>query len=159
MELCLDRPAIARESRIAGIRMVLLTLRMIEHWREAAGDYNSAMVLLGIIAVSSEKLTRIDLPREHRSLKDAVDDSALTLCNISSIAAATGFNRETTRRYVNRLIDEGILLRTSDGSVRFVEGFVQRQTTFNVLGVQLEALARTANELLKLGILKPRLEQ
>jgi hypothetical protein len=103
MELRLSDATIADESRTAGIRMVLLTLRMMENWREAAGDYNSAMVLLAIVAVSSEKLTRVDLPSEQRALRDAVGDEVLAPCNVSSIAAATGFNRETTRRHVTAL--------------------------------------------------------
>ena len=154
MELRLNETAVVEESRIAGIRMVLLTLRMMEHWREAAGDYNSAMVLLAIVAVSSEKLTRAELPNDQRALRDVVDDDALTRCNISSIAAATGFNRETTRRYVNRLVNDGVLVRTEHGSVRFVQGFIQRTATAQLLGLQLEAFARTANELLRLDVLR-----
>lgn len=154
MELRLNEAVAVEESRTAGIRMVLLTLRMMEHWREAAGDYNSAMVLLAIVAVSAEKLTRVDLPSDQRALRDVVDDDALAACNISSVAAATGFNRETTRRYVNRLVDEGILVRTKRGSVRFVRGFVQRRATAELLGVQLEAFARTADELLRIGVLR-----
>ena len=66
MELRLNHIQMSEESRPAGIRMVLLTLRMMEHWRRAAGDYNSAMILLAIVAISSEKLTRVELPPERR---------------------------------------------------------------------------------------------
>lgn len=134
MELGLDEAAIAWESRTAGIQMVLWTLRTMEHWREAAGNYNSAMILMAIVAISSEKLTRIALPTEYRALKNAVHDEALTPCNISSIAAASGFNRETARRYANQLIDDGILTRTEGGSIRFVEGFVRRQANWRCWG-------------------------
>src|SRR5688572_9384549 len=97
MELRLNHIQMSEESRPAGIRMVLLTLRMMEHWRRAAGDYNSAMILLAIVAISSEKLTRVELPPERRALRKPVAHDTLSPCNISSIAAATGFNRETTR--------------------------------------------------------------
>jgi hypothetical protein len=156
MELRLNDARVAQESRTAGIRIILHALRTMEYWRAAAGDYNSAMVLLAIVAVSSEKLTRVDLPPEHRALSEPVGDEALGPCNISSIAAATGFNRETTRRHVNRLIKEGLLVRSPDGSVRFVEGFVQRQETADLLALQLETFARTANELVRLGVLECR---
>lgn len=154
MDLQLTGAGTGEQSRIAGIRMVLLTLRMMEHWRKAAGDYNSAMVLLAVVAVSGEKLTRAELEGELRDLKTPIDRSALAPCNISSIAAATGFNRETARRYVNRLVDDGVLIRTPDGSVRIVEGYVQRASTTELIAMQLEAFTRTANDLLKAGVLR-----
>lgn len=156
MELRLNEARIAKESRSAGIRLVLLALRMMEHWRHAAGDYNAAMILLAIVGISSEKLTRIDLPQDRRALEEPLDDEALSPCNISSIAVATGFNRETTRRYVNRLIADGVLVRTADGSIRLVDGFIQRKETADLLAVQLEAFTRTANELTRLGVLEGR---
>lgn len=156
MELHLTEAGVGAESRIAGIRMVLLTLRIMEHWREAAGDYNSAMVLLAVVAVSSERLTRVELEGTKRSLSKAIEPSDLAPCNISSIAAATGFNRETTRRYVNRLVEEGKLLRAVDGSIRLVPGFVQQEFAVELLGIQLEALTRAANELLRVGVLEAR---
>lgn len=156
MDLILTGAGTGEESRIAGIRMVSLTLRMMEHWREAAGDYNSAMILLAVVAVSGERLTRAALDDEHRSLKTPVEVESLAPCNISSIAAATGFNRETARRYVNRLITEGVLIRTPEGSIRLVEGFAQRASTVQLLGLQLEAFTRTANDLINSGILAIR---
>lgn len=154
MDLQLTKAGTGEQSRIAGIRMVLLMLRMMEHWREAAGNYNSAMVLLAVVAVSGEKLTRAELEDEQRDLRTPIDRELLAPCNISSIAAATGFNRETARRYVNRLVDDGVLTRTADGSVRIVEGYIQRASTTELLAVQLEAFTRTANELLKAGVLR-----
>jgi hypothetical protein len=156
MELSLNDARIAQESRLAGIRLVLLALRMMEHWRNAAGDYNAAMIFLAIVGVSSEKLTRVELSPDRRKLDEPLEDEILTPCNISSIAAATGFNRETTRRYVNRLVAQGVLVRTVSGSIRLVEGFIQRRETAELLAVQLEAFTRTANELVRLGVLEGR---
>ena len=156
MELRLNGARIAQEGRPAGIRLVLLALRMMEHWRNAAGDYNAAMVLLAIVGVSSERLTRVELSPDRRAINEPLEDEALTPCNISSIAAATGFNRETTRRYVNRLVAQGVLVRTASGSIRLVDGFIQRRETAELLAVQLEAFTRTANDLVRLGVLEAR---
>jgi hypothetical protein len=156
MELRLNGARTVQESRPAGIRLVLLALRMMEHWRNAAGDYNAAMILLAIVGVSSEKLTRAELAPDLRTLDEPLEDEVLTPCNISSIAAATGFNRETTRRYVNRLVAQGVLVRSTSGSIRLVDGFIQRRETAELLAVQLEAFTRTANELVRLGVLEGR---
>jgi len=141
------------ESRLAGIEVALLTLRLLERWRAAAGSQNAAIVLLAVVAISAEKLTRAELEDEFHSLAEPVPADLLSKCNVSSIAAATGFNRETTRRYVNQLVEKGILERSADGAIAFVPGYLQREEIADLLQVQLELLSRSANELLRLGAL------
>ena len=72
-----------------------------------------------MVAISAERLTRAELEDELRSLEEPVPRHKLTTCNVSSIASATGFNRETTRRYVNRLTEKGFLERTPEGAIAF----------------------------------------
>jgi len=141
------------ESRLAGIGMALLTLRCMEKWRAFAGDYNSAIVLLAVVAITAEKLTRAPLDDSFRRLEEPLPPEELTVCNISSIAAATGFNRETTRRYVNRLIERAMLERYPDGSVGFPPGYVQRGEIADILQSQLENLGRSVTDFLRLGAL------
>ena len=142
------------ESRLAGIEMALLTLRLLEHWRHEAGDYNSAMVLLSVVAIRAEKLTRSPLDAELRSLQEPLPEDRMSSCNISSIAAAAGFNRETARRYVNQLVEAGFLERAEDGSVALAPGYAQRPELSELLQVQLDVFARSANELVRLGALQ-----
>ena len=125
----------------------------MERWREAAGDYNSAIILLAVVAISAEKLTRVPLDPALRSLADPFPANELTLCNVSSLAAATGFNRETTRRYVNRLIARDLLERRADGTLGFTAGYLQRGEIAELLQVQLETFGRSATEFLRLGAL------
>ena len=99
------------QSRLAGIEVALLILRLMERLREQTGDHTSALVLLAVIAITSEKLTRADLEPKLHSIEAAVSPERLTKCNVSSVASATGMNRETTRRYVLRLISRGVLER------------------------------------------------
>lgn len=147
------QPEAGGESRLAGIELALLTLRCMERWRDAAGDYNSAIILLAVVAISAEKLTRAPLDDHLRSLSEPFPTTELTLCNISSVAAATGFNRETTRRYVNRLIARDLLERRPDGTLAFTAGYLQRDEIGRLLQSQLDSFSRSATEFLRLGAL------
>ena len=62
------QPQAGGESRLAGIQMAMLTLRCMEHYRNVAGDHDSALILLAVVAISSERLTRGGLDEELRSL-------------------------------------------------------------------------------------------
>lgn len=139
------------ESRLAGIQMAILTLRCMEHYREVAGDHSSALVLLAVVAISSERLTRGELAEEWRSLDSPISPDQLGTCNISSIAVATGFNRETTRRYVNRLIERDVLERSAEGTIRFTSGYMQSGEIARLLQLQLDTLSRSATEFLRMG--------
>ena len=139
------------ESRLAGIQMAILTLRCMEHYREVAGDHQSALVLLAVVAISSERLTRGGLPEELRSLEAPLPAKQLGSCNISSIAVATGFNRETTRRYVNRLIEQEVLQRGPDGTIHFTKGYMQSGKIAELLQLQLDTLGRSVTEFLRMG--------
>lgn len=139
------------ESRLAGIQMALLTLRCMEHYRQVAGDHSSALVLLAVVAISAEKFTRVELAEEFRSLDAPVPTDKLGFCNISSIAVATGFNRETTRRYVNRLVERDILQRGSDGTVQFTPGYLQTGAIAELLQLQLDTLSRSVTEFIRIG--------
>ena len=139
------------ESRLAGIQMAMLTLRCMEHYREVAGDHHSALVLLAVVAISSERLTRSGLSEEHRSLDAPFPQEQLGICNISSIAVATGFNRETTRRYVNRLVERDILQRGPESTIQFTSGYLQSGQIAELLQLQLDTLGRSATEFLRMG--------
>jgi hypothetical protein len=139
------------ESRRAGIQMAILTLRCMEHYRDVAGDHDSALVLLAVVAISAEKFTRGDLAGELRSLETPLPQDQLGSCNVSSIAVATGFNRETTRRYVHRLIEREILQRGPDGTIHFTAGYLQGGQIADLLQLQLDTLGRSVSEFLRIG--------
>jgi hypothetical protein len=139
------------ESRLAGIQMAILTLRCMEHYRDVAGDHDSALVLLAVVAISAEKFTRGELSGELRSLETPLPQDQLGSCNVSSIAVATGFNRETTRRYVNRLIEREILQRSPDGTIQFTAGYLQGRQVADLLQLQLDTLGRSVSEFLRIG--------
>ena len=138
------------KSRLVGIRLATLTLRLRGSWSQLFGDADTAAIALAIVAIVSERLLREQLAREQESLTVAMPDAALGACNISSIAAATGMNRETTRRKVNQLTRDGLLIR--DGAaIRLAPGFTQQREVIEMINTQLDELRRTANDLLRVG--------
>lgn len=145
------QPQAGGESRLAGIQMAMLTLRCMEHYRNVAGDHDSALILLAVVAISSERLTRGGLEEGLRSLDAPLPPDQMGTCNVSSIAVATGFNRETARRHVNRLIERDVLQKGPDGTIQFTAGYMQSGQIAELLQLQLDTLGRSVTEFLRMG--------
>jgi hypothetical protein len=141
------------QSRVTFVRLLSLQLRLMELWREAAGGHQEALVQMAVGAINGDRMTRGAHEERFRSIENALPRSLMTKCNLSSIASATGLNRETVRRVINRLIEAGPLVRSSDGSINFVEGWSQGPATQQLGNAQLDEFARTANLLLRDGVL------
>jgi hypothetical protein len=145
------QPRAGGQSRLAGIQMAMLTLRCMEHYREVAGDHDSALILLAVVAISAERLTRGPLSDDLRTIDTPLPREHVGTCNVSSIAVATGFNRETARRHVNRLIERNILQRGADGTIMFTHGYIQGGEIAELLQMQLDTLGRSVTEFLRMG--------
>jgi hypothetical protein len=148
------REAAAR-SRPAGLRLALMTLRLLENWRSHLGlDHDSALIILATAAITMEKFTRLDFDAGHRDVRNPMPPELLTKCNVSSIAAATGMNRETARRKVQSLLSEGMLVTDDKGSIRLSPDYTRALQTDEMMSSQLQTLVQTANGLLKDDILE-----
>lgn len=155
MPLIVDEQVAQSNSRIGGVRLTMLTLRSMENWRLAFDDCDKTMILLAVSSIIGERFTRgEELEEQYRSLETTFPQSRLQHCNIMSIAAATGFNRETTRRKVNELIDEGVLVRSSRGAMRFAPGYVQDPHIMKIVISQLWVIARVTSELMREGVIR-----
>ena len=154
MQLTIDKQASAAMSRLTAIRLALLTSRAMENWRQGVGDNESAMILLAVVAITGERLTRAELPEDLRSVATPLPPGYAAGCNVSSIAAATGLNRETTRRKVGALIERGYLYRSEQGEIGFPIERQQDPETLDFLMRQLEAVTRFANDSIRDGVLK-----
>jgi hypothetical protein len=154
MPVVIDGDGADANSRLTAIRVTVLTARLMELWRRGERDTDTAMILIAVAAITSERLTRIDLEEEMRALEHPVPPELIGTCNISSIAAATGLNRETARRRVNKLIGKGTLVRNERGDIYFPPGFLQRPEARTLVRKHLETVARFLNESLKDGVLK-----
>ena len=153
MSLRVDDAQLEENGRLAGIALAAYTLRAMERWRANLTDYDSVMIMVAVIAISSERLLRTGLPAEYRRLDAPADPALRRKVNISSIAHATGLNRETTRRKVNDLIEQELLTRFEDGSVGYRPGLVQEDRISSQVRGQLGEIAAIANQLMKMGVL------
>ena len=140
----------ASKSRLVGIRLAVLTLRMRENWQRLFGDQDSTLIALAIVAIVSERLLRTELEAELESLEKPMPLDELSLCNINSIAIATGLNRETARRKVNLLVESGMLVRRG-GAVSLAPGFTQQALAGEIVQGQLDEIRRAVNDLIRMG--------
>jgi len=141
---------VTAKSRLVGIRLAVLTLRMRETWRHLFGDDDAALIALATVATNSDRMLRAALDPDLESLENALSIDDLSRCNVNSIVAATGLNRETARRKVVRLIEEGLLVR-EQGRLRLAPGFTQQRVTLETVRTQLDQLRRAVEDLIRLG--------
>ena len=154
MHLVVDPEATEANSRLTGIRLALLASRWMENWRRGIGDGDKAMILLAVVAITGERLTRVELDDELKMLETPLPAELRGECNISSIAAATGLNRETTRRKVNALVEAGYLVRSEQGEIAFSSSVSGSDKTLKLMRKQLEAVTRFVNDALREGVVK-----
>ena len=153
MTLVVNSSQAEAKSRFVAIRLLSMTLRLMENWRRLVDDHDCAMILVAVAVINFEKLIRLQGRQNVEDIRIVVPSEMLTVCNISSIALAAGLNRETTRRKVSHLVELGLLVRRPDGSVQFSPDYGDRDESVKLLRAQLETFARTANELLRDGSL------
>ena len=150
--LTVDDNAFDRSSRPTAIALSLFSMRCMEHWKHDVDDYDRAMILVAVVSISAERLLRAEIDPVERQLERPISIERLAKCNISSIAAATGINRETARRKVASLIEQGLLQKARDGSIRFTPGTIQKASTLQLVRRQLDGVVRMANDLIRLGV-------
>lgn len=74
----------------------------------------------------------------------------------NAIASATGLPRETVRRHVEKLIERGLLIEDPRGGVTPPPGMIDRLGLVGTLEPMLTEFARTAEQLVRLGVLEVR---
>ena len=117
-------------------------------------DGTGAPAFRADVAITGERLTRTELPEDLRNVATPLPPGYAAGCNISSIAAATGLNRETTRRKVSALIERDYLCRAPQGEISFPAARQQDPATLEFLRKQLEAVVRFANDSIRDGVLR-----
>ena len=128
--VAIQRSEAAARTRPIGLRIAILTLRLLENWRAHLGlDHDCALIVMATAAITMEKFTRLELEPEHRDVRAVIPPQVLTRCNVSSIAAATGLNRETARRKVRLLVQDGVLLADGKGSLRLSPDYTRAVPT------------------------------
>lgn len=148
-------------SRLVLVSFTSLSLRLMENWRQLIADvsgkipdYERTMILGAIITISTEKLIRAELEPHLRTLLYPLPSDMLTACNVSSIAAAVGLNRETVRRKINELITDQLVVRAARGRLHIGPGLLELPIVRDALQAQLELLRRTVNLLSSLKVIR-----
>lgn len=153
MPVRIDEAGFEERSRITGLAIAAHTLRTLEKWRTNLGDYDSVMIMVAVITISAERLLRADLPAQYRSLSVPLDPALHSKVNIASIAHAIGLNRETARRRVNDLVEQGQLVRAEDGGISLPPGLTQSDRIRDQARAQLGEIVAISNQLLRMGVL------
>ena len=132
-----------------------MTLRLMERWREHLEvEMDEAMIILAVAVITMENFAQKSDDPSLRDIHTEVPPDLLRTCNISSIAAATGINRETARRKVKALEQAGILITAGRGSVRLSPDHVHKVRTADLLTSQLQTLVSVTNDFMTDGIVE-----
>jgi hypothetical protein len=153
VQLAIDPNGADANSRITAIRAAVMMTRSMEVWRRGRLDPQTVLIILAVISITSERLMRAGLDPQYRALDVYFPLERLQGCNVASIAAATGLNRETVRRRVQALLGEGSLIRTESGDIALPPAKVQEPSALELVRKQLEAVVRFANDSLRDGAL------
>jgi hypothetical protein len=153
MVIRVNEAVLEEKGRPAAISLAVYTLRAMEMWKRHVPDYDQAMIMIAVIAITAERLLRSELDPQYGPLSRAIDPNLLGKCNVTSIAHATGLNRESTRRKVNDLIKRGRLARLEDGTIFFREGLTQEAAVHELVHRQIVEIAAVFERLLRLGVL------
>ena len=156
MQLLINQERADANSRITAIRAAMTMTRSMELWRRERLDPETVLINLAVISITSEKLMRGGLDPKYNALDVYLPLAELQACNVASIAAATGLNRETVRRRVQSLMSAGSLIRTSSGDIALPPHKVQERSALDLVRRQLETLVRFANDSLRDGVLYPK---
>lgn len=143
-------PLTQPQTRPAIILLSLFTLRFIGTWIQVLrqltskeADLETWLIVIAVTAIGAEKFTRGGgLARELNDLSVPMPEGALSKCNLSSVSAATGLNREMVRRKVNWLIAAGILEKESNGAIRASAAITQRPEVRKLVSEQIQAVRR-----------------
>jgi Fic family protein len=142
------------KTRPAIILLSLFTLRYISDWLRVLRqlshddvDLETWLIVISVTAIGAEKFLRSGLQEDLHDLRVAMPTDRLAKCNLSSIAAATGLNRETVRRKVNWLLQAGILEREASGAIRASATVAARPEVQKLIAMQIEALRQVNAQL------------
>ena len=115
------------EARVMGrplaIHLAVSSLRVIEVYRGVLGNIHRIVTIAAVA----------DALSESGAAEASVDGST-----IAAVAARSGADKETVRRRVLQLVEDGILRRSRNGRVRLDPGFVRRPTFLGAMRRHVE---------------------
>lgn len=129
--------------------------RVLSAYRRVAGTIDDVLIQLAVVVITSQHLTRDELEDELFDLRRMIPADRLGVCNVSSVAAASGLPLETARRKTLAMVEQGTLKRDASGDLQFAGGALQRREIYDLILEHTTDLTALANRLLQLGTLVP----
>lgn len=150
-----DPQVVRDESRLVALETAAALLRLVEGYQEMFGtDLDRLMIMLAVGAITGERPVRAaDAPPHFVRFGVPIPSADMTRCTALAIASATGLPRETARRKVKQMIDEGLLRRDDKVGIRVNEELLQRPEFEELIQRQAGEIARLANALQERGVL------
>ncbi len=150
-----DQQAVRDESRAVALDTAVAMLRLVEGYQEMFGtDVDRLMIMLAVGAITGERPVRgADAPDHVVRFGIPIPSSDMTRCTALAVAAATGLPRETARRKIQQMINDGLLRRDEPVGIRISEELLQSAEFQALVQRQAGEIARLANALLERGIL------
>jgi hypothetical protein len=129
--------------------------RVLSAYRRVAGTIDDVLIQLAVVVITSQHLVRDELEDELSDLRQVIPAHRLGVCNVSSVAAASGLPLETTRRKTLAMVEQGTLRRDASGDLQFATGALQRPEVYDLILEHTSDVTALANRLLRLGTLVP----
>lgn len=150
--LCLDEQALWENRRATAYHVIHCHLEIDRIARELFPvDPSKRLILLTVMAASVQRLV-LDhrVPQAQRSSGRMAPEQIMPISR-RGIAAATGLPRETVRRHVKEMLDQGFLLPQRDGVI--INLLASDDRAINGTIAIAEAAAAMAQQLFRLGVL------
>ena len=151
----IDPQSVRDESRLVVMEIVRTLMRLTEGFQQIFGpDLDRVMIVLAVGVITGERPVRAAAaPDVVRRFGVPIPSEDLVRCTALGIAAATGLPRETARRKMQRMIDDGLLVQDEVVGVR-VNPDILQQVEFQELVVRHAGeIARLTNVLVEHGAL------
>jgi hypothetical protein len=129
--------------------------RVFAAYRRVAGSIDYVLLVLAVLIITTQPLTHCGVEDEFLDIRRMLPRERLGVCNVSSLAAATGLPLETTRRKTLELVGRGTLQRDVRGNVQFTPGILQQPRIYDLVVEHASEVTALANRLLQLGALVP----
>ena len=156
MKFKVDEAQAEAKTRVIALHMALTGLRIFEERRRVVDkDIEKIMIMMAVTAITSEHLARSDARESFDDLRQALPDDQIAPCNVSSVAAAIGLPRETTRRKIQQLIRSGALRRTDNGTIALNGDAYRTPAVYEMIRRQAGEIARIASVFSEHGIIVP----
>ncbi len=112
------------------------------------------LIYLTITVANVQKLMRERSVPDQFSAKAVLPREWVVPISRHAIATASGLPRETVRRHVTRMIENGLLIEDERGGVTPPPGMIDTQGLEPLLAGLLTEFGRTAETLLRIGVIE-----